>query len=259
MLRQVGPGVDARLRLGVVNVGPGVAFKSVAILRNRTGRQVFLEKGRVDIGRLEPTDVHGSTPIDPNALPETAQSEVELAFQVREGEPVDVYELELVVVDSYSSESLTCTLRIPAIGTPGAFENGQVLEAPRIEFEVVDGSTAPQKTPSIEGASGEAGAARASNSGRTGILRTESSTAILRGTVSSGSGSFSLYATNLSLSSRHGSADKFYYADSRGERSFELETPVTLRTGVNLIAVVAKGVDGLEARRSAFVRRAETR
>jgi len=83
----------------IENVGGSTAHKGVAILRNKTGREIFLKKGRIEFSDLGPDE----------------NEEVVFTFDVRDGveaEEVDEYECEVVIYDSYSGESLS--LPIPA-------------------------------------------------------------------------------------------------------------------------------------------------
>jgi len=47
-------GEEVALRITVKNLGPGTSKKTAALLRNKTGRELFIERGRIVLGALKP-------------------------------------------------------------------------------------------------------------------------------------------------------------------------------------------------------------
>lgn len=212
---------DVVLALTIHNVGEATSEKGIAILRNKTGRQVFLESGRPEFSSLEPG---GST-------------EVEFRFKVRPGGPVDAYKFELVVFDSYSSESLVREIEILPEGKQGEpYPNGVRFEPPRVDSRLVVGDAE-------EGVEGES------------LLVTDEPVARLVGQVASSTQSFKAWITNLPLSERHKNPDKVYFKSSGGRDRLRVDARVRLERGLNLVTLVAKDQSGLERRNSLLIRR----
>ena len=211
------PGVDVRLRLKVKNTGNATAHKGAAILRNETGRQVFLETGRIEYADLKPG----------------ADETVEFRFQVRDGEKVDRYEFELVIVDSYSGAVLTRDLSIPVDGSGGAapFPNGELFSQPSIALRALDPQT------------------------KKDVLVTESASLELDSLIRSPTGTpFQAWVVTTLLGSNDASADKVYFRDSEGLEKLEFLKQIPLKRGTNLVTVYVKDRNGLASRKSLVVR-----
>jgi carboxyl-terminal processing protease len=207
---------DVKMLLSIENVGKGPAHKAVAILRNKTGREVFLEKGRIEFSDLQPG----------------AQRDVEFAFSVRPGRELATVELELVIFDSYSGETLTRKLEIPTVKSKAEpFANDVVLRPPVIDMSLVDAER-----------------------GET-VLVTDAAKVRVRAQVSSTDGKFKTWITSLPASDKHKNPDKIFFAESHGDEKLQVNTPVSLSPGVNIVTLTAKDGSGIEARRSLVVRR----
>ncbi|MAG93076.1 MAG: hypothetical protein CMJ48_04940 [Planctomycetaceae bacterium] len=225
----VQPGMDAALGLKITNTGSAAAHKGIAILRNETGRQVFLKEG---YGRIEFTE-----------LGVGATEEVEFRFEVRDGEPVESYKFELAVVDFYSGAGLSHALEIPRGGAQRGglaptepFVNGKVFEQPIIEARLFDPDT------------------------KEVVLTSERSALQLESSIRSPRGSaLRAWVVSNVLNSDNTPPDKIVFASSAGKEKMELKRPVPIREGVNLITVFAKDDDNLEARLNLFVRRGVTK
>ena len=222
-ITSIGPGTNGSLLLKVTNTGSAPAHKGIAILRNETGRQVFLKEG---FGRIEFTE-----------LAVGATHDVEFRFEVREGEPVESYKFELAVVDSYSGASLSHGVEIPHISRQLAepFPNGKAFEQPVITARIYDPET------------------------KKDVLASDRSTLQLESTIRSPRGSaLRAWVVSNVLNSRGTPPDKIVFASSGGKDSMELKRPVPIREGINLVTVFAKDEDNLESRLNLFVRRGST-
>ncbi|MBN1443458.1 MAG: PDZ domain-containing protein [Planctomycetes bacterium] len=216
LLEKIREDSDVSMKLTIFNTGKGIAHKGVAILRNKTGRQIFLEAGRIEFTDLAPGQ----------------QSEVEFQFKVRDGEPVETYRFDLVIYDSYSGESLTRELQILAEDARGlGFPNGQRFEPPSIVLKLVDPD------------SSEA------------LLLTDRDELRLEGLVSSRTQDFKVWITNLAVGTQLQNPDKIYFMGSGGSDRLEVKTPVRLSEGLNIITLAAKDQHGIESRQSWVVRR----
>jgi carboxyl-terminal processing protease len=210
---------EALMKLRIKNVGTAPAYKGIAILRNETGRQVFLKEGK---GRIEFQN-----------LASRGETEVEFEFEVREGEPVEHYDFELAVVDSYSGATLARKLVIPRRDKEDAkpFPNGVYYAPPEVSAAVVDPET---KTP---------------------VVVTRKDALSLEALVKSqDSDPFKTWIFN-SVSGDRQLPDKVFFADSRGEPKLEFSTSVSLKKGTNFLTVVSSDKDGLESRQNIIVRR----
>jgi hypothetical protein len=211
-------GVEALLRVTLRNTGDAPAHKGVAILRNETGRQVFLKNGRIEFTNLLPG----------------AETEVEFQFEVRKGDPVVQYDFELGIVDSYSGASLTRTLAIPHRGKDAVppFPNGVSFTQPAIEARVKDPKT------------GEP------------ILVTGHPEARVESLIRSPSGTpFKAWVVTTLLNDHTSPPDKVFFSDSRGKDEMKLACGVPLKKGINLVTLHVKDQNGLESRANLFVRR----
>jgi carboxyl-terminal processing protease len=222
------PGMDVALALKITNTGSAAAHKGIAILRNETGRQVFLKEG---YGRIEFTE-----------LAVGAIEELEFRFEVRAGEPVESYKFELAVVDSYSRAGLSHALDIPrgdaqreGVAPTEPFVNGKVFEPPVIEARLFDPDTKEVVLTS-----------------KRSILQLESSIRSPRGSA------LRAWVVSNVLNSSNTPPDKIIFASSGGKDHMELKRPVPIREGVNLVTVFAKDDDNLESRLNLFVRREAT-
>jgi carboxyl-terminal processing protease len=219
-LTALGPGDDALLKVKVKNIGTATAHKGITILRNETEprRQVFLQKGRIEYAELKPQ----------------AETEVEFHFEVREGEPVDRYEFELAIADSYSGATLVRRLTIARRGKDDAkpFPNGIQFSPPEITATVLDPET--EKPVILTGKD---------------KLRLE---AVIK---SPDTEVFKAWVFNAAMGEHEIAPDKIFYVDSRGEPQLKIATNVALKKGVNLFTVVSNDQTGLESRYSIVVRR----
>ena len=219
-LTALGPGDEALLKVKVKNVGSAPAHKGITILRNETEprRQVFLQKGRIEYTELKPQ----------------AETEVEFHFDVREGEPVDRYEFELAIADSYSGATLTRKLTVARRGKEDAkpFPNGIQFAPPVITANVLDPET--EKPVILTGKD---------------TLRLE---AVIR---SPDTDLFKAWVFNSALGDHEIPPDKIFYVDSEGKPQLKIATNVALKKGVNLFTVVSNDRTGLESRYNIVVRR----
>jgi carboxyl-terminal processing protease len=219
-LTALGPGDEAILKVKVKNIGSATAHKGITILRNETEprRQVFLQKGRIEYAELKPQ----------------TETEVEFHFDVREGEPVDRYDFELAIADSYSGATLARKLTIARRGKEDAspFPNGTQFSPPVITATVLDPET--DKPVILTGKD---------------RLRLQ---AVIR---SPDTDVFKAWVFNSALGEHELPPDKIFYVDSRGEPQLKIETSVALKKGVNLFTVVSNDRTGLESRYNIVVRR----
>jgi carboxyl-terminal processing protease len=217
-ITELGEGVEALFRVKIKNTGTAPVYKGIAILRNETGRQVFLHPpGRIELKDLAPG----------------AEAQVEFRFEIRPGEPVEEYKLELVAADSYSNASLSRKLSIPRQGSTGAvpFPNGMSYVPPAITATVLDPETQkPVLLTSKERLSLEA---------------------LIKGTDVE---KFKAWVVSSSAG-EHEAPDKIFFADSQGERQLKIATTVPLKKGINLFTIVSNDRNGLESRQSLVVRR----
>jgi hypothetical protein len=210
---------EALMKLKIRNVGTAPAYKGIAILRNETGRQVFLKEGK---GRIEFQN-----------LASRGETEVEFEFEVREGDPVERYDFELAVVDSYSGATLARKLTIPCREKEDTkpFPNGVFFAPPEVSAAVLD----PEA--------------------KTAVVVTHKDALSLEALVKSpGSDPFKTWIFNSVAGDRQ-LPDKVYFADSQGEPKLEFATPITIKKGTNFLTVVSSDKDGLESRQNIIVRR----
>jgi len=211
-------GSEARLRVKITNTGDAPAHKGITILRNETGRQVFLKKGRIEFTELLP---QGDT-------------EVEFDFEVRPGDLVEEYKFELMIADSYSGMALAQDLKIPnrerKSGTP--FPNGVTFSAPVITASILDPETQER------------------------VILTDKKNLLLEALVESpNTDLFKAWVFNIAIGDHEAPPDKIYFAKSRGDENLKIATLVPLKEGINLFTVVSNGKNGLESRQSLVVRR----
>ncbi len=230
-ITRLGAEVHARLALTITNVGESKAHKGIAILRNKSGRRVFLEKGRIEFENLEAD----------------ASTEIEFAFATRDSpdpassapkrkrataDSPEGFEFDLVIVDSYSSATLSRTIDISGPGKDGEdFPNGRKFRAPTIEMALLSTDTTEE------------------------VSVTESDSVDVKAKVTSTSESFQTWSTTLALTPKTRNPDKFFFDESRGRGGVEFRTPVELADGMNLVTVTAKDRDGIESRRSLMIRK----
>jgi carboxyl-terminal processing protease len=211
-------GTRAVLKVKVKNLGNAPVHKGIAILRNKTGRQVFLEKGRIEITNLEPQK----------------EVEIEFTFEVRSGDPVENYDFELVAADSYSAAAISRKLAIPRKDKTGerAFTNGEEFAPPKITASLVDPET--HKPVLLTGK---------------GTVKLE---ALIQGPDSD---RFKAWVFNSVVGDHEGPPDKILFADSSGKDPLKIDADVALKKGINLFTVVSNGKNGLESRQNLIVRR----
>lgn len=212
-------GVRASLKVKVRNTGSAPAYKGIAILRNETGRQVFLEKGRIEFTNLAPQ----------------ASTEVEFTFEVRSGEPVEAYKLEFVAADSYSNAAITRKLSIPRAATQDEvpFPNGVEFAPPAIVATVVDPQT--QKP----------------------VLITDKDQLRLDALVKpSDTENYKAWVYASVLGDRENNVpDKILLQSAGGKEDLKIGASVPLKKGINVFTVVSNAKNGLESRQSIVVRR----
>ena len=211
---------SANLRLRITNSGKGTAHKGIAVLRNKSGKRVFLEKGRVEFLELK---AGKSTDI---------QFDFKTVVDEDTGKNAADYQFELTIYDAYSSGVLKQSLSISPSGEEGKdFPNGRELSAPGIRLSLFERKS------------------------RKKVLVTREKEVELKATVSSDSDEFSSWATNQSLTQRYTPPDKIFYDRSRGKNSLAFTTRVQLREGLNLVSVYAKSPEGIESYRSVVIRK----
>ncbi|MBI4606409.1 MAG: PDZ domain-containing protein [Planctomycetes bacterium] len=212
-------GQEAVLKVKVKNVGTATAHKGVVVLKNETGRQVFLHPpGRPEFSDLAPG----------------AEKEVQFRFDVREGDPVDDYELELAAADSYSNASLARKLKIPRKGSEAGkpFPNGVEFAPPVITASLLDPET------------------------QRPVLTTGKDKLNLEALIrASEADPFKAWIVSSALGAHEAAPDKILVVDSGGQNPLKIATPVSLKKGINLITVVSNDRNGLESRQSLVVRR----
>ena len=219
-LVRLGEDTPANLRLRITYSGKGTAHKGIAVLRNKSGKRIFLQKGRVEFLELKAgksTDIQFDfkTVIDEDAK-----------------KNADDYEFELTIYDAYSSGVLKQSVSISHPGEDGKdFPNGREFSAPGIRLSLLEQES------------------------RKPVLVTSNPEVELKATVSSDSDEFSSWATNQSLSQRYKTPDKIFFARSRGKKSLNFPTRVQLREGLNLVSVYAKSPEGIESYRSVVIRK----
>jgi hypothetical protein len=214
----LGAGSEAVLEVKVRNVGGATAHKGVVILRNETGRQVFLQRGRLDFSELK----------------SQGETQVDLEFDVRDGDPVDHYKFELAIVDSYSGATLVRKLAIEPRDKEDAalFPNGVEFVPPEITAALVDPET------------------------RKPVILTGRESLKLEAVIKSrDTDPFKAWIYSSSPSDNDLPPDKIYYIDSRGEPELRIATSVPLKKGLNLFTVVSNDRSGLESRQNIVVRR----
>ena len=217
---RLGESASANLRLRITNSGKGTAHKGIAVLRNKSGKRIFLQKGRVEFLKLKAgksTDIQFEfkTVVDEDAKKNAAD-----------------YEFELTIYDAYSSGVLKQNLSISQPGEEGKdFPNGREFSAPGIRLSLLEQES------------------------RKSVLVTRDREIELQATVSSDSDEFSSWATNQSLSQRYKTPDKIFFDRSRGKKSLNFTTRVQLREGLNLVSVYAKSPEGIESYRSVVIRK----
>lgn len=211
---------SANLRLRITNSGKGTAHKGIAILRNKSGKRIFLEKGRVEFLELK---AGKSTDI---------QFDFKTVAQKDADKNAADYEFELTIYDAYSSGVLKQSLSISRSGEEGKdFPNGREIAAPGIRLSLLEQES------------------------RKPVLVTREKVVELKATVSSDSDEFSSWATNQSLTQRYTPPDKIFFDRSRGKKSLDFTTRVQLREGLNLVSVYAKSPEGIESYRSVVIRK----
>lgn len=210
----------ASLRLRITNSGKGPAHKGIAVLRNKSGRRIFLEKGRVEFLELEAGK----------------STDIQFDFKTVKNEDSDEnegdYQFELTIFDSYSSGALKQNLSISPNGGDGRdFPNGKEISAPVIELSLVE-----QKS-------------------RKPVLVTRAKEIELQATVSSRADEFSSWATNRPISLQVQTPDKIFFDRSRGKNRLDFTSRVQLREGLNVVSVYAKSPEGVESSRSMVIRK----
>ncbi len=264
-IRSLAPRTEAVLKVKIRNVGTAPVHKGVAVLRNETGRQVFLhEPGRIAFPEPPPPEQTATISFRPEeeaaasgapeprspappkprilAVPASRTmsglapgevAEVKFSFEIRPGDAVDFYEFEFAVIDSYSNASLSHRLSIPPREKEDTkpFLNGVEFTPPRVVTSLVPRSEAP-------------------------LLVTDKETLSLEALVESADrGGFKAWVFDSSQTGFQDLPDKVGFQDSRGESRMEITIPVPLKKGQNSFTVIAEDGNGLENRDTVFVRR----
>lgn len=221
-LDQLRPGTEAVVKLKVFNTGRAVAHKGVAILKNESGREVFLEPpGRIEFTELAPGQ----------------EKEMEFAFHILPGSTARSYRFELNIVDPYSGESLSRKVQIPGPGEEGIpFPHDRRFQPPSVEAAMVDPRAGDGAQP---------------------VLVTDLEELELRGTVSRSQAPFNLWVTTSPLGTEDRDPDKVYFAASRDGKDLPFRTRIRLKKGTHAVHVVASDDHGLQTREVLVVRRRE--
>ncbi len=234
------PGQQALLKIKMFNTGKAMAHKGVAILRNQTGAEVFLEPpGRIEFSELAPK----------------GEKDVEFSFRITEGSSAKKYRFELGMVDSYSGESLSREMEISAEGSGGpAFPNGEEFHPPLVEASLLDPAVAARDS----GGNGGGGGGDVSASPapeRTRLLLTDRAEVELTAKVSGSQAPFNAWVTVSPVANHEEDPDKVYLEESHGKTGLDFNTRVPLKKGVNVIHVIASDQNGLQSREVLVVRR----
>ncbi len=126
------PGENVTLRVSITNVGTGPALKTLAVLKNRGGDEVFITAGRAWLDGLAPGETH----------------DVEFTVQVREGAPSNGPDLELRVRDTVLRQGIVHGLDMPyssAVATQVEVKSGRWL-LPTAGVTVFSGASATTGT-----------------------------------------------------------------------------------------------------------------
>jgi carboxyl-terminal processing protease len=235
-IQKLASGEEALIELKAINIGKAAAHKGVAILRNLTGPEVFLEPpGRIEFSELPPGK----------------ETEVEFGFRITPGSKVKSYKFELVIADPYSGENLSREIEIPAQGAEGpGFANGQRFQPPQVDGQIADVEAALSTR---SGGGGAEGAGREPQAGS--LLVTDRAEVELSAKVSASQAPFNAWVTDSPLSLHEREPDKVYFAASRGSDDLRFTARVPLKKGTNLIHVVASDENGLQNREVLVVRR----
>ncbi len=221
-LGHLSPGREVRLRAVVTNTGNGPSHKGALILRNETGRQIFLTKGRIEFKDLAPGE----------------ESVAEFEFSVRDGEPVSEYELEVAAIDTYAGASISRRLKIPSEDDGGLPPKEITYEAPRITARLnASPETSGQPEP---------------------LLVTSLAAVELEAKVSTPTGVPFKFWIVRTTGARHSEElpDKIFYDDSKGATEASFSTRVALEEGTNVFTLVAHDRNELETRERLVIRRA---
>ena len=209
-------------------VGEQTMKKGVAILRNKSGKDVFLDVGRIEIENLVPGETR----------------DVTFEFHVRSDSSRDSYDFEFGAADSYYPTGLSRGFAVPSTARKGdeGFENGRWFEAPSIQLSVSADESGKNAT------------------GTETALVIQGDTVYVSARVEDPRSGFNSWVSATALNRGDlGTPDKVFFAESiaTGETNqAELRSAVPLKPGQNVIAIVAKNHDGLIHRRIVYVRRA---
>ncbi len=113
-------GTEATLTAEIKNTGTGTLKKGISVLKNKSGRDVFLEVGRPEIMDLAPG---GNTKVD-------------FKFRVREDSARENYEFEFMIADSYYPAGISRELKIGTEDSGPKMKNGLWEAAPKIEIAI---------------------------------------------------------------------------------------------------------------------------
>ncbi|WP_347273601.1 MXAN_5808 family serine peptidase [Candidatus Kuenenia sp.] len=99
----INKGENINLLVMVKNMGNGISEKTVVTLRNLSDKEVFVEKGRVEIGQLNPGEI----------------KEAELTFNVKETIASNEFNVDIIISDSIFGAFLSNTLKFSVVaGAP---------------------------------------------------------------------------------------------------------------------------------------------
>ncbi|MCF6148396.1 MAG: PDZ domain-containing protein [Candidatus Kuenenia sp.] len=97
----ISKGENITLLVMVKNMGKGIAEKTVATLRNLSDKEVFVEKGRIEIGQLNPGEI----------------KEAELTFTVKETISSKEFNMDIIISDSIFGTFLSNKLNFPVVAS----------------------------------------------------------------------------------------------------------------------------------------------
>jgi len=231
-ITHISPRLDATLVAEITNTGKQVMKKGIGILRNKTGKEIFLEVGRIDIENLEP----GET------------KKIEFRFQVREDSEVERYDFEFGVADSYYPAGISQEFQIAGKEGVEPFQNAQSFAQPNVTISALETPNAGEST--------KAEAAGSRYGDEKNRIVTEADSIFLSAKISDQTPVKAWISTTPVSRESSSQPDKIFFSRSENvEKPLQMLTKVPLQVGQNLISVVAKDDSGLIRRKILFVRR----
>lgn len=218
VIERLEPGIQATLTAEIENTGAGDLLKGVAVLKNKSSRDVFLEVGRPEIKNLNSGE----------------KTTVEFKFKVREDSTRDVYEFDFLIADSHYPAGISRELRIGSGSSGPKLTSGVRESAPEIEV-----------------------ALESADEGSSVVTSRESITLRSEIEHETRSFNAWVGTTPLSLSNKQ-PPDKITFSRARGgDEGYEarIEATIPLKEGQNIVTILAKSEDGLTSRKVLYVRR----